>query len=104
MSQFTQLEKVEPQENFCRKGMHKRCINDFDELFGFEHFKSNAKTNVQNSFILNARCLIFKPRCSNTKPAIESLLHSMRIIKSSEYVIAKHTGALEKHYLKWTCV
>ena len=28
----------------------------------------------------------------------------MRIIISSEYVIAKHTGTSEKHYLKWTCV
>ena len=73
-------------------------------LIGFEHFESNAKTNILNCFLLNARFLVFKHRSGNTKPTIESFLQSLRIMKFSEYVIAKHTGTLEKRYLKWTCV
>ena len=38
----------------------------------------------------------------NTKPGIESFLHSMRIIKSSKYIVAKHTGTLNKYHAKST--
>ena len=79
-------------------------LNDFNKLFGFEYFKSNAKTNVLNCFSLNAKFSVFRHRCINTKPVIESLLHSMRFNKSREYVIEKHAGTLNKHYLKWTFV
>ena len=70
-------------------------LNDFNKLFEFEHFESNAKTNVLNYFLLNAKYSVFRHSCSNTKPAVESFLYSMRIIKSSEYVIAKHNGTLD---------
>ena len=79
-------------------------LNDFNKLFGFEHFESNAKANVLNYFLLNARFSVFRQRCSNTKPVIKSFLDSMRIIESSECIVAKHTGTLDKHYFKWTCV
>ena len=82
---------------------HFKCdiiLNDFNKLFGFEYFKSNAKTNVLNCFLLNARFLIFRHRSSNTKPTTETFLHSMRIIKSSEYVVANHTGTVDKHHFK----
>ena len=78
-------------------------LNDFNKLYGFEHFELNAKTNVLNCFLFNARFLVFKHRCSKTRPTVESFLHSMRIIKFTKYVIAKHTGTLEKHYLKSKC-
>ena len=86
---------------------HFKCdiiLNDFYKLFGFEHFESNAKTVVLNCFLLNTRFLVFRHRCSNTKPTNESFLHYMRFVKSSEYIVAKHTGNLAKHYFKYTCV
>ena len=79
-------------------------MNNFNKVFGFKHFKSNVKTNVLNCFLLNARFSVFRHRCSNTKAAIESFLHFMRIIKFSEYIVAKHTVILDIHYLKWTRV
>ena len=36
---------------------HFKCdiiLNDFNKLFGFEYFESNAKTTVLNCFLLNA--------------------------------------------------
>ena len=86
---------------------HFKCdviLNDLSKLFGFKHFESNAKTIVLNCFLLNARFSVFQHKCNNTKPTIESFLHSMRFVKSSEYIVAKHTGNLHKHYFKWTCV
>ena len=95
-------------DNICSwLSHHFKCniyLNDLNKLFVFEYFESNAKTNVLNCFLLNARFSVFKHRCSNTKPTIESFLHSLRIIKSSKYVIAKTTGTLNKHHLKWICV
>ena len=79
-------------------------LNDFNKLFCFEHFKSNAKANVLNCFLLNARFSVFRHRCSNKKPTIESFLHSMRLVKSNKYVIAKHTGTLDKDHFKWARV
>ena len=86
---------------------HFKCniiLNSFTKLFGFEYFESNTKTVVLNCFLLNARFSVFRHKCNNTKPTIESFLHSMRFVKSSEYIVAKHTGNLRKHYFKWTCV
>ena len=86
---------------------HFKCdiiLNDFNKLFGFEYFESNAKTVVLNCFLLNATFSVFLHKCSNTKPTIELFLHFMIFVKSSEYIVAKHTGNLRKHYFKWTCV
>ena len=86
---------------------HFKCdiiLNDFNKLFRFENFKSNVKTNILNCFLLNAKFSVFRHKFSNTKPAIESFLHSMRIIKSGEYIVAKHSGTLIKYYFKWTHV
>ena len=86
---------------------HFKCniiLNSFNKLFGFEYFESNAKTVVLNCFLFNARFSVFRHKCNNTKPTIESFVHSMRFVKSSEYIVAKRTGNLRKHYFKWTCV
>ena len=90
-----------------RLSHHFKCdviLNDFNNLFDFEHFESNAKAIVLNCFLLNARFSVFRHKSSNTKSTIESFLHSIRIIKSSEYMTANYTGTLDKHYFKWTCV
>ena len=82
---------------------HFKCdinLYDFNKLFGFEHFESNAKTIVLNCFLFNARFSVFRYRCGNMKPTIELFLHSMRFVKSSEYIVAKHTVNLHKHYFK----
>ena len=75
-----------------------------NKLFGFEYFESNVKTNVLNCFLLNARFSVFRHICSDTNSIMESFLHSMRIIKSTEFIITKHTGTLDKHYYKRTRV
>ena len=67
---------------------HFKCNiiqNNLNKLFGFEHFESNAKINSVNCFLLNARFSGFKHKYSNTKPTIKSILHSMKIIESSEF-------------------
>ena len=69
-------------------------LSDFKKLFSFEYFESNAKTILLNCFLLNTRFLVFKLKCSNTKPAYESFLSSIKILKSSKFIIANTCSVL----------
>ena len=61
-------------------------LSNLNGLSGFAHFESHAKTITLNCFLLNARVLVFKHKCSNTKPAFQPFLSSMKILKSSKHV------------------
>ena len=75
-------------------------LNNFIELLGFQHFEPSAKTNLLNCRLFEVKFSVFTHRCSNTKPEIESYLYSIRVTNFTEYINAKHTGILYKHYLK----